>query len=439
MLTKDELKEIKEKVSSDAAGIFEKQNSELQGKVEEKVNAAFEKLEKGMIKKEDFQGLVDEALKDYGTKATNLETVLRQQGEIINGLKETIVVQKGQTNLTEILQPHMEKIKQMQKDGPGAGFIRIDFKDIANLKTVTSIPNSVQPMTAPPTSPYAPGISNEALSIYDIIRNQLFVSNFVDTASTDLSRMAWINETSLNGLPALVLEGAVKPNSYRTFQVQFSQAKKIADYIQITEEFDKDLNYLANLVKNLLQMDVARAYDLQIQADLIAAATQLNFTTPLGPNGLTIAPYKGQILDATYWDALFAMGTAVRLANFVPNVSLLNPITYGKMVMTKDLYGRYNVPPEEMVEQINPKQGNNVSADYALVGDLKQFKVFIYEDFSLKIGWINDDLIRNQFTIVSEVRFHDFISSARQNAIMYADAKYIAEQLNTNSEPIIGS
>lgn len=433
-LTKEELKDIKDKIASE----FALKDADFQKSVQTQVDAAVAKLSAGGIKKEEFDGLIQAALADYGTKATNLEKVLREQGEILNGLKNVIEVKgESQTNLVEILKPHMDDIAKMRKDG--TGFIRIDFKDIKNLKTVTSIGNSVQPMAAPPTSPYAPGISNEALSVYDIIRNPLFVSNYVDTASTDLSRMAWINETSLVGLPALVLEGAPKPSSYRTFQVMYSQAKKVADYIQITEEFDKDLNYLANLVKSLLQMDVARAYDLQIQADLIAAATQLNFTTPLGPNGLTIAPYKGAILDATYWDALFAMGTAVRLANFVPNVSLLNPITYGKMVMSKDLYGRYNVPPEEMVQQINPKQGNNVFADYALVGDLKQFKVFIYEDFSLKIGWINDDLIRNQYTIVSEVRFHDFISTARQNAIVYADAKYIAEGMNTNSGPIIGS
>jgi hypothetical protein len=109
------------------------------------------------------------------------------------------------------------------------------------------------------------------------------------------------------------------------------------------------------------------------------------------------------------------------------------------MLTTKDAYGRYNTPPQELLDQINPKQGNNVSPNYALVGDLKQFKVDIYEDFSLKVGWINDDLIRNQFTIVAEVRFHDYISTARQQAIMYANAKWIAEQLNGGSDVIVGS
>ncbi len=45
-MTDLELKAIKEKVAADAKVIFDKQNSELQSQVEEKVNAAFEKLVK---------------------------------------------------------------------------------------------------------------------------------------------------------------------------------------------------------------------------------------------------------------------------------------------------------------------------------------------------------------------------------------------------------
>lgn len=437
-LTAEELKAIKDKVTSDAAAVFEKQNTELQGKVDEKVNAAFEKLEKGMIKKEEFQGLVDASLKEYGEKASKLEEVMRAQGEAINGLTQVIKAPtSAATDITEILKPHVKAIKDIYK--AGSGFIRIDFKDVQRKAAETSIANSIQNMTSPPGSPYAPGISSTPLTVYEIARNPTFVSHYVDMGTTDQSRLAWINETSLVGLPTLVLEGASKPLTQRTFQVNYSVAKKIAAYIGITEEFDQDLPYLSTAVRRLLQMDVVRAFDLQVQADVQTNATQLTLSTQLGPNNLTLAAYKNQIFDATLYDGLFAMGTAVRLANFIPNISLLNPVTYGKLLMTKDAYGRYNTPPQEMLSQINPQQGNNLWPDYAIVGDLKQFKVDIYEDFSLKVGWINDDLIRNQFTIVAEVRFHDYISTARQQAIMYADAKYIAEQISGGSNVPIGS
>lgn len=453
-MTAEELQAVREKVAADAKLLFEKQDSTLKSSVDEKVNAAFEKLEKGMIKKDEFQGLVDAAMKEYGEKASNLEKVMRAQGDEINGLKAKFDVHEAPGNdIGRLLEPYIPQIKELYRQG--SGFITIDAKAkktaggtelkhpewaAAQHKAAeTSIGNSIQNMTSPPGSPYAPGISNTPLTIYEIARNPTFVSNYVDMGTTDLSRLAWINETSLVGLPALVLEGAQKPLTQRTFQVNYSVAKKIAAYIGITEEFDQDLPYLSTAVRRLLQMDVVRAFDLQVQADVQAAATQLSFTTQLGPNNLTLAAYKAAIYNATYYDALFAMGTAVRLANYIPNISLINPLTYGKLVMTKDAYGRYNVPPDEMLRQINPQQGNNLFPDMALVGDLKQFKVDIYEDFSLKVGWINDDLIRNQFTIVAEVRFHDYISTARQQAIMYANAKWMAETMNDPTNGIGGS
>jgi hypothetical protein len=88
---------------------------------------------------------------------------------------------------------------------------------------------------------------------------------------------------------------------------------------------------------------------------------------------------------------------------------------------------------------LNPRQGNKIFGDNAIVGDLNQFNVDIYEDFTLKMGWINDDLIHNQFTIVGEIRFHDYISTARRTAIMYGNAKYIAETINGGTGAISGS
>ena len=120
-------------------------------------------------------------------------------------------------------------------------------------------------------------------------------------------------------------------------------------------------------------------------------------------------------------------------------MSLINPITWGKMQMGKDTVGRYNYPSDDLISRINAQIGNKLFPDFALVGDMKQFKVLIYKDFVLKMGWINDDFIRNQFTVVAEVRFHDYISTARQKAIVYGEAKWVAEQLNSSSQPIIGS
>lgn len=434
-MTPAELDALQAKMNADAQAIFKKHTEKteadianLQKEVDAKVNAAVEKGLKGTLTQEQVKTEVAEALKEYGTKASTLEEAVRLQGDKINGLVETIKAGPEKLkSLDSIVMENLPKLKALHE--AGTGFIRVEVKAAG----ITSISNTVQPMAgATLTSPYAPGIGGAALTLYDILRNPNFVSNYVNMGRTNQSRLAWINETTLQGLPLLTAEGATKPLTSRTFQVEYSIAKKIAAYIQLTDEFDADLPGLSTAVQRLLQTDVIRAFDDQIQTDVI------NNSTPFSLAG-AMAGFNHQVFDATYWDALLAMETQVRLANFIPNVSLLNPVLWAKMQMAKDTVGRYNYPSQAFQDAINAKQGNKIFGDNAIVGDLNQFNVDIYEDFVLKMGWINDDLIKNQFTIVGEVRFHDYISNARKTAIVYGNAKYAAENINGGSVVISGS
>jgi len=430
-----EFEELHKKIKADTEEAFQKSNTELQKNVETRVNAAVEKAMAGSISKSEMEAEVKKATDEYSKKATDLEQKLHDQGEVLRGMKEKMDIKQEERKtilIEDIVKENAPALKKLQKDG--SGFITVNVKAAG----ITSVSNSIQAMTSPPTSPYAPGLGNQPLTLYDILRNPNFVSNYVNTGNTNASVMAWINETSLQGLPAITAEGGQKPLTQRQFQVEFSRAKKIAAYIQLTDEFDKDLDYLSSEVRRLLQTDVLRAYDDQIQQDVINNATPFSFNAnSLGNNSLVALQHA--IYDATYWDALMTLQTMIRLANFIPNVSLINPVLWTKMMSAKDTVGRYNYPAQEVINAINPIQGNKIFQDNAISGDLKQFNVMVYEDFQLKMGWINDDLIRNQFTIVGEIRFHDYISAARKAAIVYANAKWVAEQINSASNVIIGS
>jgi hypothetical protein len=86
-------------------------------------------------------------------------------------------------------------------------------------------------------------------------------------------------------------------------------------------------------------------------------------------------------------------------------------------------------------QEISPKlvTANKVAANYALSGDLKQFKVDIYKDFTLRVGWINDDFIKNQFVIVGELRYHAYISDNRKKAIVYDNLDTIIAAIRSGS------
>jgi hypothetical protein len=414
-----------------------KLQNEAKGKIDILASEGQEKLDKFIkentgksISKEDFATFKTEVLDPLSQKASRLEDAMTKQGEIINGLKESIKVTDPMKTIEDILKENAPKLKELREKG--SGFINIDLKAAA----INSIANAVVAPGSSPTNPYAPGLSGP-LTVYDFLRNPAFVSNYTNNGTTDQSRVAWINElAAIQGLPTLVTETNLKPLTEHQFQVEFSQAKKIASYIQLTEEFDQDLGYLSTQVQTMLKLDVMRAFDDQIQLDVLNNATQF---TPAILATPPMSSFKASVFDATYFDALLAMRVYPRLNNFIPNVSLINPVSYAKMQMAKDTVGRYNTPSPEFVAMLNAQEGNKISADMALVGDLQQFNVLTYKGFTLKAGWINDDLIRNQFSIVGEIRFHDFISAARKTAIVYGDIKWIAETMNAASGIISGS
>lgn len=398
-------------------GQFDSMKSETQARI----NEAVEKATKGQMTAEAFNEFKEKELADLSKKASELQDAVAKQGNIINGLVES--KPKDDTkSIEDLIEENMPRLKELKK--AGTGFIEVPV----GAAKVNTIANTVNP-----ASPYAPGVGGTPLTIYDILRNPQFLLNYVNQGRTNQSRLAWINETSISGSPALVAEGGLKPLTSHAFNVELSTAKKIAAYIQLTDEFDVDLPGLSTQVKRMLQNDVLRFFDDFIQQEVV------NNSTPVDLSTSPMSGFKNQVYDATYWDALMVMYTQVRINNFIPNVSLLNPVLWAKMQMGKDTVGRYNYPSDEFQNRVNPIAGNKIYGDNAFVGDLKQFNVDIYEDFVLKMGWINDDLIRNQFTIVGEIRFHDYISTARKKAIIYGNAKYVAEQINGGSNVIIGS
>lgn len=420
-MEKQEYDALVQKLQSEAEGQFEK----MRQQAEDKINA-YIKDNEGKVSVGEFEKFKAEELKQLTEKASKLEDALRTQGEIINGLKEAKPAEAGKS-LQSIVEENVPKLKELYH--AGTGFIKVEVK----AATLTSIGNTVSAMDSPPSSPYAPGIGGGALTLYDILRNPNFVTNYVNMGRTNQSRLAWMNEIAYNGSPAIVAEGQLKPLTSHQFKVEYSVAKKAAAYIQLTEEFDADLPGLSTQVRRMLENDVTRFFDDYIQQDVI------NNSTPLDLSTAPMSGFVHSVFDATFWDALLVMATQVRINNFIPNVSLVNPVLWAKMQMGKDTIGRYNYPADSFQSAVNPVQGNKIFGDNALAGDLRQFNVDIYEDFVLKMGWINDDLIRNQFTIVGEIRFHDYISTARKRAIVYGNAKYAAEQINGASNVITGS
>lgn len=448
-LTDAQFTDLVEKFGVEGAAKLKTATENLEKELEKKYAA----LTSGNMKASDFEAFKIGELKTINDQLVELEKLdaaVKAQGLKINELvsgnpgKKGISFEEFLTSTVKIDTVDAKGVKNGEREivildemvklyKAGSGVMEISSTDMrkAGVKYFTkaagdsSVSGSVSDMAVIPGSPYLPGLGGTDLEFFDIVRNPNFILNRVDMGRTNQSRLAWINETSELADTVAgtnIAEGGAKTLIEFTFKVEMSTAKKAAAYLILTEEFEDDVPQLATQVRRLLQDSVMRAFDDAIQAAVIAAARPFEIT---GLDGL--------IQDTTLFDDLGAALAQVGYYNFVPNTLALNTVTSWRVMMEKDANGRYNIPP--FMDRINRLlvEANKVAVGFVLAGDLTQYKVDIYKDFTLRIGWINDQLIKNKFTIVGEIRYHDYISDNRKKALVYDSLADIEDAIESAS------
>lgn len=422
MLTQEQFDGLVEKVGKEAATKIKDQFAAS----EKAINDKIEDVQKGMMTAKSFETFKAEELAKVTESLTKVEEILKEQGTIINALKEGGSPSQPKTLEDVLRDPEVIKeIKLVQKNGQGV--VEIDLGGIA-LKTAgsTSIGNTIQPMTPAPNSPYLPANAPlDATNFFGIIYNPNFIINYVNRGSTNFSLLPWVNETSTEGGPAVVQEGAAKPLWNTKFKVEMSQAKKIAVMTTITEEFDQDLPGFTTIVKRLLQEQVSRKWDDDVYAAVIAIGLA---------QGYNITGLDNKVDDANLYDALRAGIAQIGKKNYTANFIGVNPVTNALIEMQKSATDRlYLTPP--FLPRLNAilREGNKVAENFALVGDINQYNVDTYKNMVLKVGYNLDDFQRNQFSVVAEVRYHDYISDNRKPALAYFNLDDVVAQIDSGS------
>jgi hypothetical protein len=111
----------------------------------------------------------------------------------------------------------------------------------------------------------------------------------------------------------------------------------------------------------------------------------------------------------------------------LPNAALVNPIDFFKnFVSAKNNDGNYMYPSAvfynyAQVGGLVIVPSDIVATGKVLVADLKSVNVVDYKPYYIKIGWINDQLIHNMFTMVGESRYHLFIKEQNKKRFIYDD------------------
>src|SRR5687767_11521231 len=116
MLTQEQFNDLVSKVGKEAAGVIKTEFAT----VEKSINDKHAETIKGLMKAEDFEKFKTDEIGKLSETLKKVEDAMKEQGTVINTLKETATPTKPKT-LEDVLSDKetIAKIKEVQKNGQG--------------------------------------------------------------------------------------------------------------------------------------------------------------------------------------------------------------------------------------------------------------------------------------------------------------------------------
>ena len=306
----------------------------------------------------------------------------------------------------------------------GSGIVEIDVtKEVGSMTTGSG--------ALPVAAPVSVGIAQAPLQ--NINLRSLSVEQYMTVLGTSNgASYPYTEAVPKDGDYTFVAEGTAKPQMDFTWTTRWAEPKKIAAWMRMTEESVKDVAGLESVARDFLR----KKHDLK-------KAKALLFATGVGeePKGATkygrafvpgamsqaiVAPNFMDVVNACIVDIATTHNYEDETP-YVANIVYVNPIDFFlNVVSAKDEEGRPLYPMASLLNRVviggtTIEPDESVPSGKIFVADLSKYNITNYVPYLVKIGWVNDDFIKNQFVILGESRFHQFVKKLDEQAFIYDD------------------
>ncbi|WP_424493896.1 hypothetical protein [Salinimicrobium sp. GXAS 041] len=369
----------------------------------ENFKAEKESMLKGYAKSEDVKTEVESAVKE---SVKDLQAELKSLKE--NGGTGKVINFKSA--VAEALKEKHEELQNFIKNNSnGIGAFEVQVKAPAIVTTGNVTPTGAADIYA--------AQNVDTVSQYE--REEIFVEQYLDTGSTNLASIPYVDELPGEGDAAIVAEGSLKPLIDVDYVTAYSQARKVAGRMKATEEALYDYGWLESAMTTTLR----RKHDIARQNDLIGATNGiLSIATAFNAailGGVTVE--KPQ-----YYDAIAALVAGIANDSegaYIPNVVFVNTLDDYKKMATKDDNGNYVLPPfadanGNTISGVRIVAKPNLAPGDFIIGDFKNVKLRNLWGYTVRFGWENDDFSKNQITMVGESRYHLYATTNDRRGII---------------------
>lgn len=257
---------------------------------------------------------------------------------------------------------------------------------------------------------YYPGytaLPQRPLTLLDIIARIPTTSDTID----------WIKQTGFTNNAAAVAEATAstgtsgtKPESAVTFARETTPVETVAHYIPVTNRMLAD----APAIRGVVDAQLMLGLDLALETEVISG----NGTAPHLDGILTDSGIQalGRGSDSDI-DALFKAMVAVQVTGLrQPTAHIVHPLNWETMRLAREgtgtgYIGGYLLGPPSMVGAttlwgLPVVQSIGLTANTGLTGDFAATTMALFdrEQTAVRVGYINDQFIRNMLTILAELR-----------------------------------
>lgn len=230
------------------------------------------------------------------------------------------------------------------------------------------------------------------------------VASLLPEGRTSQNAVPYMLETTATNAAAEVTEGVAKPESTLILTEQTSPVRKIATHLPVTDESFDDIPMLESYIDTRLRQFVVLRENLQLLRGDGAAPNLRGILNTA--NVQTQA--KGS--DPTP-DAVYKAMTKIRVTSFFePTAGVFHPNDWQDVRLLRTIEGIYlwGSPSEagpERIWGIDVLQTSQMLENTALIGAFRSgAQIFRRTDISMQIGWIDDQFVKNQRTILVEER-----------------------------------
>jgi hypothetical protein len=367
---------------------------------------------------------IDSAVK--GAKEA-LQAELKKANEDVTelALKVTQMESKGsegsslEGQLRKALEENHEAIKNIAK--AGSGMVEITLKAVGDITTGNGVNTSPPNITGTQQSP----LSNVNYRNFD-------VTPLTTNISTSLAAYPYTEAKPKDGDYAFLLEGAIKPQVDFSWETNYAKPVKAAAWVRLTDESVQDIAGLESVARDLLfkKHNIKKAKGI-LYGDGISpnpkGATTYGRVFSAGALALSVTqPNFMDVVNAAITDIATTHNYEDEMP-YMANLVLVNPNDFFiQLVSAKDLNGLPLYPTASLFNTvviggvtIMPEE--TIPAGKIFVCDMSRYNTTNYLPYTVKIGYVNDDFIKNQFVILGESRFHAFVKKLDEQAFIYDD------------------